>query len=99
MKGDIVLFTPFCCDEVEGDYNNECNDCIREERCKRISVSSINSNVSNKRATYKAAEGDAYRFRLNFKLHVGGEVGNNPCNSINMLKHNQTLEIKILIEL
>jgi hypothetical protein len=86
MKGGIVLFTPFV-DEVKEDFDNECNDCVCKERCKRISVSFVNSNVSNNQATSEAAESDVYRFRLYFKLHVGGKVGNNPCNSINMLKH------------
>jgi hypothetical protein len=54
-------------------------------------VSSVNSNMSNNQATSKAAEGDANWFRLNFKLHVGGEVGNNPDNSINMLKQDQMI--------
>jgi hypothetical protein len=84
-KGDIALFTPVV-DEVEGDYDDEWNDCVREERCKRILVSSLNSNMNNNRAISEAVEGDAHGFRLNF--------GNNPCNSINMLEHNQMILFK-----
>ncbi len=72
---------------MKGNYYDQRNNCIGEEGCKRISISSVNSNVGDDGAGPDASDCDADRFGLNTEFHVFGMLGANVLfNSINMLK-------------
>ncbi len=84
-------------DLMKGNYYDQRNNCIGKEGCKRISTSSVNSNVGNEGAGPNAADCDcdADRFGPNTEFHVLGMLGaNDPLNSINMLKPGQMILFK-----
>jgi hypothetical protein len=71
---------------MKGNYYDQRNNCVGKEGCKRISTSSVNSNVGNDGAGQDAADCDADRFGLNTEFHVLRMLGANVlCNSIKML--------------
>jgi hypothetical protein len=78
--------------EMEGYDHNQCNNCISEEGCKGISTSSVDADVCNDGTRSQVAECDTHRFRANNEFHVFGEIVTKcPCNSINMLEHDQII--------